>query len=48
MGEIRLRKKDRRFQGIINGKRYGVTENIGAAARKRWGESSVCSNSSGR
>jgi hypothetical protein len=32
---FRVRKKDRRLQGIIHGKRCGVTENIGAAARKR-------------
>jgi hypothetical protein len=30
-------------QGLILGKRCGVTENIGAAARKRWRESSDCS-----
>jgi hypothetical protein len=29
-----LRKEHRRLQGIIHGKRCGVTENIGAAARK--------------
>jgi hypothetical protein len=32
---FRLRKDHRRLQGIIHGKRCGVTENIGAAARKR-------------
>jgi hypothetical protein len=32
---FRVRKKDRRLLGIIHGKRCGVTENIGAAARKR-------------
>ena len=34
-----LRSKDRRSQGLICGKRCGVTENIGLAARKRWSES---------
>ena len=33
-----LRKKDRRSQGLICGKRCGVTENVGLAARKRWRE----------
>ena len=33
-----LRKKDRRLQGLLCGKRCGVTENIGLAARKRWRE----------
>lgn len=33
----------RKPQGLIHGKRCGVTENIGAAARKRWRESSECS-----
>jgi len=35
---FRLRKEHRRLQGIIQGKRCGVTENIGAAARTRWKE----------
>jgi hypothetical protein len=35
---FRVKKKDRRLQGIIHGKRCGTTENIGAAARKRWKE----------
>ena len=30
--KFRLRKEHRRLQGIIHGKRCGVTENIGAAA----------------
>ena len=30
----------RKPQGFINGKRCGVTENIGTAARTRWRESS--------
>jgi hypothetical protein len=34
-----LRSKHRRAQGLICGKRCGVTENIGLAARKRWSES---------
>ena len=33
---FRLRKEHRRLQGIIHGKRCGVTENIGTAARRRW------------
>ena len=33
-----LRKKDRRLQGLLCGKRCGVTENVGLAARKRWRE----------
>ena len=36
---FRLRKEHRRLQGLICGKRCGVTENIGLAARKRWSES---------
>ena len=36
---FRLRNKHRRLQGLICGKRCGVTENIGLAARKRWSES---------
>ncbi len=32
---FRLRKEHRRFQGIIFGKRCGVTQNIGRAARRR-------------
>ena len=32
---FRLRKEHRRLQGIIHGKRCGVTENIGPAARRR-------------
>ena len=32
---FRLRKEHRRLQGVIHGKRCGVTENIGAAARRR-------------
>jgi hypothetical protein len=35
---FRLRKEHRRLQGIIHGKRCGVTENIGPAARQRWKE----------
>jgi hypothetical protein len=31
-----LRKEHRRLQGLIYGKRCGVTENIGEAARDRW------------
>jgi hypothetical protein len=31
-----VRKKDRRSQGLIFGKRCGTTENIGPAARCRW------------
>jgi hypothetical protein len=31
-----VRKKDRRSQGLIFGKRCGTTENISRAARKRW------------
>ena len=31
---FRLRKKDRRLQGIIHGKRCGTTENIGRATRR--------------
>ena len=37
---FRLRSEQRRLQGIIHGKRCGVTENIGAAARGCWNESS--------
>ena len=33
---FRLSKEHRRLQGIISGKRCGMTENIGLAARKRW------------
>ena len=33
---FRLRKEHRRLQGIIHGKRCGVTQNIGRAARNRW------------
>jgi len=33
---FRLRKEQRRSQGLIHGKRCGTTENIGAAARRRW------------
>jgi hypothetical protein len=36
---FRLRKEHRRLQGIIHGKRCGLTENIGPAARRRWKES---------
>ena len=32
---FRLRKEHRRLQGLIHGKRCGVTENIGPAARAR-------------
>jgi len=32
-----IRKEHRCSQGIIHGKRCGVTENIGQAARRRWG-----------
>jgi hypothetical protein len=32
--QFRLRKEHRRLQGIIHGKRCGVTQNIGAAARR--------------
>ena len=35
---FRLRQGHRRLQGLIFGKRCGVTENIGLAARKRWSE----------
>jgi len=35
---FRLRKEHRRLQGLIFGKRCGVTENLGEAARKRWRE----------
>jgi hypothetical protein len=35
---FRLRKEHRRLQGLIHGKRCGVTENIGPAARRRWNE----------
>ena len=34
---FRLRKEHRRLQGVIHGKRCGVTENLGAAARRRCG-----------
>ena len=33
---FRLRKDHRRLQGVIHGKRCGVTENIGESARRRW------------
>jgi hypothetical protein len=33
-----VRRKHRRLQGLIHGKRCGVTENLGTAARRRWGE----------
>jgi hypothetical protein len=33
---FRLRKEDRRLQGIIHGKRCGTTQNIGVAARAGW------------
>ena len=36
---FRVRKKDRHLQGHIQGKRCGVTENIGLGARQRWEES---------
>jgi len=36
---FRLKKEHRRLQGLIHGKRCGVTENIGPAARRRWEES---------
>jgi hypothetical protein len=36
---FRVRKEHRRLQGIIHGKRCGLTENIGPAARRRWKES---------
>jgi hypothetical protein len=36
INSFRLRKEHRRLQGFIRGKRCGVTENIGEAARKRW------------
>ena len=35
---FRLRKEHRRLQGLIHGKRCGVTENIGPAIRKGWKE----------
>lgn len=31
-----VRKEHRRLQGLIHGKRCGITENIGPALRKRW------------
>jgi len=31
-----VRKEHRRLQGLISGKRCGVTENIGPGARRRW------------
>ena len=34
--KFRVRKDHRRLQGVIHGKRCGVTKTIGAAARKRW------------
>ena len=34
--KFHLLKEHRRVQGLIFGKRCGVTENIGGAARKRW------------
>ena len=37
--KFRVRKDHRRLQGVIHGKRCGVTKTIGAAARKRWRES---------
>jgi hypothetical protein len=37
---FRLRKEHRRSQGFICGKRCGVTENIGTAARTLWREQS--------
>ena len=36
--KFRLRKEHRRLQGLIHGKRCGVTENIGPAIRKGWKE----------
>jgi hypothetical protein len=33
---FRIRKEQRRSQGIIYGKRCGTTENIGPTARRRW------------
>ena len=36
-----VRKKDRRSQGLIHGKRCGTTENIGPAARGRLGSSTA-------
>ena len=39
--KFRLRKEQRRLQGIIYGKRCGVTENIGPAARKRWASTQI-------
>ena len=39
---FRLRKEHRRLQGVIHGKRCGVTENIGPAARKRrWDNNAI-------
>jgi hypothetical protein len=32
---FRLRREDRRYQGVIQGKRCGTTENIGPKARRR-------------
>jgi hypothetical protein len=36
--KFKLRKEHRRLQGFIHGKRCGVTENIGPAARRRYRE----------
>ena len=36
-----LRKEHRRLQGFIHGKRCGVTENIGPAARRRYREQQI-------
>jgi hypothetical protein len=33
---FRVRREDRNSQGIMHGKRCGVTENIGLTARRRW------------
>jgi hypothetical protein len=35
---FRLRKEQRRWQGLIHGKRCGTTQNIGPAARRCWNE----------
>ena len=33
---FKIRREWRKSQGIIHGKRCGITENIGKAARNRW------------
>ena len=40
----KVKRKWRRSQGLIHGKRCGTTENIGPAARRRWRETTTATS----